>query len=211
MKNDNQKYDSIIFDLDGTLWDTVEKVVGIWNEALLNAGLEPNLDYDTLRSCMGLRIEQIFDRVIPQATDKQRKEVKRYCAKEENNYLAREGGLLYDNVEETLSKLQKTHRLFIVSNCGTGYIKAFYKAHGLDKYFEGFECAGRTGLDKGDNIRLVVERENLKAPVYIGDTILDAQSAQKANVPFIHAAYGFGKVDCEVKAYTFSDIVELTT
>ncbi len=206
---EKHKYDSIIFDLDGTLWDAVECVVTIWNDALEKAGIEPTLNYEQLSRCMGLRIEQIFDRVIPQATQQQRELIKENCAKTEQKYLAEKGGVLYDNVEDTLAALRKTHRLFIVSNCGIGYINAFFKAHGLDKYFEDFECAGRTGLPKGDNIRLLAERHNLRAPVYIGDTVSDFEAANAAKVPFIHAAYGFGEVECDVKALSFSQIPSL--
>lgn len=203
------RYDSIIFDLDGTLWDSVDCVVAIWNGALEAAGIEPTMSYDELSRCMGLRIEQIFDKVIPQATPEQRRLVKENCVKTEQKYLAEKGGTLYDKVEETLAALQKTHRLFIVSNCQDGYINAFFKAHGLRKYFEDYECAGRTGLAKGENIKLVVERSGLKAPVYIGDTISDYEAAVEAGVPFIHAAYGFGEVDGAAKAGSFAEITEL--
>lgn len=203
------KYDGIIFDLDGTLWDAVECVVAIWNSALENAGIEPTMNYKELSRCMGLRIEQIFDRVIPQATAEQRAQIKQSCASTEQQYLAERGGVLYDKVEQTLQTLQKTHRLFIVSNCQDGYIKAFFKAHGLQKYFEDYECAGRTGLPKGDNIRLLEKRCGLSRPVYIGDTISDFEAAESAEIDFIHAAYGFGEVDCAVKAYRFEDIPSL--
>ena len=204
-----QKYDSIIFDLDGTLWDSVECVVAIWNNALVKAGIEPTLGYDELSRCMGLRIEQIFDRVIPQATQQQRDMIKETCTKTEQSYLAQRGGVLYDKVEETLAALKKTHRLFIVSNCQEGYIRAFYKAHGLDKYFEDFECAGRTGRPKGENIRLIADRSGLKSPVYIDDTIMDQTAAAEAGVDFIHAAYGFGEAENCVKAQSFEDIPSL--
>ena len=67
-----QKYDAVLFDLDGTLWDAVHTVVKIWNKVLVSVGLEPTMNYDELSKCMGLRIEQIFDRVIPFATEEQR-------------------------------------------------------------------------------------------------------------------------------------------
>ena len=64
----------------------------------------------------------------------------------------------------------------------------------MHKYFKDWECIGRTGRPKGENIQLVVQRNGLKSPVYVGDTILDCQAAQQAGVPFIHASYGFGEV-----------------
>ena len=59
--------------------------------------------------------------------------------------------------------------------------------------FEDYECPGRTGLLKADNIRLVCERNHLDAAVYVGDTDGDYNATCKAGVPFIHAAYGYGK------------------
>ena len=83
----------------------------------------------------------------------------------------------------------------MVSNCQAGYIEAFYKGTGLGGYFKDFESAGNTGLPKWDNIALVVKRQGLKRPVYVGDTDWDYQAARRAGVPFIHAAYGFGQVE----------------
>ncbi len=205
-----QRYDGIIFDLDGTLWDAVEAVVEIWNNALLSVGIEPKLNYDELSKCMGLLIEQIFDRVIPFATQEQRAAIKEKCTSTENYYLSEHGGILYDDVEETLDSLSKTHRLYIVSNCQEGYIQAFFNAHGLKKYFDDYECAGRTGKQKGDNISEIVRRNDLVRPVYVGDTVSDLEAATQANVPFIYAKYGFGDVEkYDACAEKFSDLKDL--
>lgn len=202
-----QKYDGVIFDLDGTLWDAVKSVVNIWNNALVSVGIEPTLNYDELSKCMGLRIEQIFDRVIPQATKEQRELIKERCLTVEKDYLAEHGGVLYDGVEETLKELKKEYRLFIVSNCQDGYIQAFFRAHGLEKYFDDYECAGRTGLSKGKNIRLLADRNNLENPIYIGDTISDYEATVEAEVPFMLAGYGFGEVEnAALVAESFADI-----
>lgn len=202
-----QKYDSIIFDLDGTLWDAVNSVCGIWNEALVFVGLEPNMNYEKLSRCMGLLIGEILERLIPQATNKQREAVIEYCLTKEVKYLSEHGGKLYDNVEDTLAELKEKYRLFIVSNCQDGYINAFFQSHGLRKYFEDYECAGRTGLSKGENIRLICNRNGLKSPIYVGDTVSDYKATKEADVPFVYAAYGFG--DCDSYTYKADSFAQL--
>lgn len=205
-----QKFDSVIFDLDGTLWDAVGTVVEIWNKALVSVGIEPTMNYNELSRCMGLRIDEIFDRVIPFATEEQRAAIKEKCVTTEQKYLADKGGILYDNVEETLSKLKEKYRLYIVSNCQDGYIQGFFKAHRLEKYFDGYECAGRTGMSKGQNIKLLVQREGLDSPVYVGDTISDYTATVETEVPFIFARYGFGEVEqAELAADSFSQLLAL--
>ena len=204
------KFDGIIFDLDGTLWDSVRSVVVVWNNALKSAGIEPTMTYEQLSRYMGLRIEQIFDNVLPHATDEQRTKIIESCTIDERHYLAEHGGILYDNEEEVLRQLKQNHSMFIVSNCQDGYIQGFYEAHGLEKYFDDYECAGRTGLPKGDNIKLVVQRNHLQKPVYIGDTISDYAAARAAGVPFIFAEYGFGEVENpDYTAKTFEDIIRI--
>ncbi len=205
-----KKYDSIIFDLDGTLWDSVNSVVDIWNNALIKAGIEPTMNYNELSKCMGLQIEQIFDKVIPQATYEQRRIVKQNCLSSEVDFLSVKGGILYKNLEDTLSTLKKSFPLFIVSNCQDGYINAFFTAHDTKKYFDDYECAGRTGKSKGENIKILCSRHNLKKPVYVGDTVMDFTAAEYAGIDFIHAAYGFGEVENAKKINTFAELIELT-
>ena len=108
-------------------------------------------------------------------------------------YIEEHGGILFDGLEETLAALKEEYFLAIVSNCQEGYIEAFLKHHKLEKYFDDTENYGRTKRCKGDNIRLLVERNNLDA-VYVGDTMGDYDATMQAGLPFIHAAYGFGTV-----------------
>ena len=96
--------------------------------------------------------------------------------------------------EKLLAKLGTGRRLFIVSNCQCGYIDAFLSSVGVADLFVDYEEWERTGLVKGENIRLVMNRNHVSKAVYIGDTQKDQDAAKLAGIPFIHAAYGFGKV-----------------
>lgn len=193
-------FDGLLFDLDGTLWDSVDSICLSWNRVL--ARLAPRFAGQVTRprliGCMGMLLPDIVKKLLPELAEGQMNGLLDGLLKEENDHVARHGGILYPRVPETLEILARDYPLFIVSNCQDGYIEAFFQAHGLGKYFTDYENPGRTGKPKGDNIALVVRRNGLRNPLYIGDTQGDCNAAAQAGVPFLHAAYGFGRIDHEV-------------
>ena len=190
------KYDGIIFDLDGTLWDSSEGVLYTWDQVLR---AQPDVTHipgkAELESVMGLGAEELTEKLMPYLPLERRLEIFNACAVFECEHLSVHGGRLYPHLIETLEALSKEHPLFIVSNCPDGYIQSFLKAHDTAKFIQDFECIGRTGKPKSENIRLIVERNGLQNPVYVGDTQWACDAATAAGVPFIFAAYGFGKVE----------------
>lgn len=193
-------FDGLLFDLDGTLWDSVDAICVSWRRVLERrapelAGL---MTRENVTSCMGMLLPDIVKKVLPDLPREQIQPVLKELLEEENAYVAVHGGVLYPQVPETLALLAQDYPLCIVSNCQDGYIEAFFQAHGLGQYFADYENPGRTGKAKADNIALVVERRGMKRPLYIGDTQSDFEAASGAGVPFLHAAYGFGTIDHEV-------------
>jgi len=187
--------DSIIFDLDGTLWDSTEVVLKAWNSIIeTNEEIKNPITREELQGTMGLQIKQIGDKLFPYLDEPTQCKFMELCCKEERKLIRKEGGVLYSNLENTLKQLSQKYSLFIVSNCQCGYIEAFLEYHNMGKYFKDIECAGNTGLVKGENIKKVIERNYLKNPVYVGDTQGDCDGATLAEIPFVYASYGFGKV-----------------
>ncbi|MDO4567681.1 MAG: HAD family hydrolase [Clostridia bacterium] len=186
------RFDSVIFDLDGTLWNASENVTAAWNVILSREGRELRLKPRDVVSAMGLTMYGIADALFSTVPVPERYALMDRCCDYENEYLREHGGRLFDGVETTLDALSRTHRLFIVSNCPEGYIEAFLHAHGLGRYFEGFDCWGRTRVEKGETNRMLIERMHLRAPLYVGDTDGDSRSARHVSIPFVWARYGFG-------------------
>lgn len=187
------KIDSIIFDLDGTLWDSTETVSESWSKTLAeHYGPVKKISPEDVAGIMGLTGPEIAEKLFSGFGEK-RFEVCELCLSEEPAYIAVHGGIIYSGVEEMLAALSERYPLFIVSNCQKGYIESFLHYSGYGKYFLDFECEGNTGLGKADNIRLLRERRQLENPVYVGDTAGDEKSAMQAGCEFIHAAYGFGR------------------
>ena len=184
--------DGIIFDLDGTLWDSCRVVSESWGETLRRQyGIEPGPTAALVRSIMGMTAEEIADTLFT-GYGPQYREICLACIHGENDYIAVHGGDVYPGVPAMLETLSAHVPLFIVSNCLDGYIECFLKSSGLGACFKDWACEGSTGLKKAGNISLIADRHGLKSPVYIGDTVMDEHSAMEANCPFIHAAYGFG-------------------
>lgn len=188
---------SIIFDVDGTLWDTTESVAKSWNRAVSEVGgAEPTITSDILKKEFGKPMNVIADNLFPNASPEQKEQLLELCCKyEHEDLMENRDNLLFPAVKETIIELAKKYRLFIVSNCQCGYIELFMDKIGIKEYIEDYECFGDTGKCKGENIKLVIERNNLDEVVYVGDTQGDYEATVLAGVPFIFARYGFGNVE----------------
>lgn len=186
----------IIFDLDGTLWDSRESVAEAWNRAIEeHSSLGVRVNADILGKLFGKPMDVIFGQLFPQETLEERKRLSEKCCEYENERILTHPGVLYQDVEETLKVLSSQYPLYIVSNCQNGYIEAFLEVTGFGGYFQDFTCPGATGKMKGENIRIIMERNGLEEAVYVGDTQGDADASKEAGVPFIFAAYGLGETD----------------
>lgn len=203
--------DSIIFDVDGTLWDSTESVAASWNKAIrehssLNLTLEPV----SLSRVFGKTMTEIADTLFPSLSADERMKLLEVCFDEENRYLKDHPGILYPDVARTLKKLASRYPLYIVSNCQCGYIEVLLRTTGLGPYIKDHLCFGETQVPKGETIRKLIVKNRLQSPVYVGDTQGDADSCKTAGIPFIFAEYGFGDVpDARMRIQTFSDLEKL--
>lgn len=188
----------IIFDLDGTLWNPTEQVVSSWNLVLREHGIGYTMTEEILEGLMGKTIEEIAEVISADVTPHNAIDLIKECCRTEVFYLEQNGGRLYPGLEETLAELARSYSLYIVSNCQERYIESFLSHHKMGSYFSDFENHGRTNLPKGENIKLIIERNKLDRAVYVGDTQGDCNAANSAGIPFIHAKYGFGNINEEV-------------
>lgn len=199
----------IIFDLDGTLWDSTVPVAESWNIKIEEeTGEADRLTPEDISNVMGMTMTQIADNLFPDIEEEARYALAHKCEVYENDYIRRRGARLYPGVIETLEKLLDAGcKMAVVSNCQEGYVAAFIESMHMEKYFIDYEEWGRTGLSKAGNIRLVMERNSAKKAIYVGDIQRDADSAHEAGIPCIYAAYGFGYIsDAEAEIKFFEEL-----
>ena len=103
-------YDSIIFDLDGTLWDETHVTARAWERVLeKHPDAVPSvvIDSDTVGSNMGLTCEEVAAILFPSLDFEYAMQLMNESCEYENLWLPECGGVLYPNVPETLMFLKE--------------------------------------------------------------------------------------------------------
>ena len=186
-------FESLIFDIDGTLWDSRALVAEGYNLQLRDEGMEEFcVDAQRLRPLFGKVMTAIADELFPHLPPRERYALMERCMERENRYLEEnECCIGYEGIPETLEALAKRHRLFIVSNSQQGYPELCIQKLGLGDWISGHLCFGDTGTSKGKTIRTLMEKYAISSCAYIGDTQGDLEATREAGIPFIWADYGF--------------------
>lgn len=201
--------DSLIFDMDGTLWDNVHTYAVAWNKAIAVKGYEGiEIGHEELGKCMGKEISKIVRNFLPDLNDD---EVHDFFTEVDHQYKLLVPSMhphIYDGVLSGLEQLSKKYKLFLLSNCEKDGLVNFMNhtktRHLIVDYME----HGMTLKPKHHNLRLLIEKHGLQSPVYIGDTDADSKQSEMAGIPFIFVSYGFGYT--EDYTMKFDSFIELT-
>ena len=187
-------YELAIFDMDGTILDTLTDLHECTNRALTACKL-PERTYDEVRRFVGNGIRVLIERAVPENCEqvvidkvfkKFNKIYKKHCA---------DFTKPYEGIVDLPSTLrQKGIKTAVVSN------KTDYAVQDLCvKYFDGlFDCAVgvREGLEKKPSpepINLVLDTLGIdkSKAVYIGDSEVDAATGKNAGLKTIGVLWGF--------------------
>ena len=207
-------FDGIILDVDGTIWNTTGIVAEAWNKTIDELFPQvPHVTAEILKGQFGKTMDVIADNLFGiLSVDNKKVLMEKCCHNEQKAISENKKNITYEGVIQTLQDLYHKLPLFIVSNCQSGYIELVMEKNGITSLIKDFECFGNTRLSKSENIALLVKRNGLKAPVYVGDTQGDFEACKMAGLPFIWAAYGFGRPESEdyyAKLERFPDLEKL--
>ena len=203
--------DSIVFDLDGTLWDTNEACALAWNRVVARNGIHfREITAGDVRGVVGQPHEACIRSVFAGLSERALGTLIQETMIEDNIAVAEQGGKLFEGVAEGLVRLAGQFPLFIVSNCQAGYIELFLELHGFADLFQDFECWGNTQQTKGENLAALIRRNRLVAPLMVGDTDGDFEAARENPATFVQVAWGFGPpIEGTLQAGRFEQLVEM--
>lgn len=206
------KFESLIFDIDGTLWDSRAIIAEGYNEVLTAAGYpELCVNAEDLKKLFGKTMSEIADILLAKVPVEQRYPLMERCIDVGDGKLLDDPcDIGYPGVVETLEELAKRYRLFIVSNSQAGYPQTTMEKLGINHLIEGHLCFGDTGTDKGTTIRILMEKHGIQSAVYIGDTQGDYEASCNAGLPFVWVTYGFGVPEgYSYKADSFPELADI--
>jgi phosphoglycolate phosphatase len=183
----------VIFDLDGTLYQTEHVLIEAVKLASRELGI-PISDNATIRSAIGLPTAEFVSHICGELKSRKRDELARLIRYHERRLIP-EIGRPYDGVAGLLRRI--TDHGLTVAVCSSGseeYIELVLTSCRLRNYVTHIE-GHRQGADKGDQVSLLLGQVKPSWAVMIGDRKYDLEAAAKNALPFIGAGYGYGPGD----------------
>lgn len=188
------KYELAVFDMDGTILDTLEDLKNSLNFALKENGF-PERTTDEVRRFVGNGVRKLIDRAAPENTDKETKDKIFDTFNEHYKVHCTDNTRPYEGIKEAVKTLRdKGLKTAVVSN------KEHYGVILLcEKYFPGLfdMAAGSTDAVRKkpapDTVLSVMEKLGVppEKTVYIGDSDVDIETAKNAGTDCISVSWGF--------------------
>lgn len=195
----SKKYETVIFDLDGTLLDTSPGIFNSVRFAEKQMGFEPIPD-DQLQAFVGPPPKEMYKKFhqIDEETAAKATAFHRQYSREKAIYEA----ALYPGMIETLEKLkQQGYKLAVATLKGQKIAETVLQIYQMAGLFDAI-----VGMDEAESftkcktIRVAIQQTNtIGSVLMVGDSEYDYVGACEAGVDFVGAIYGFGIPDKEVR------------
>lgn len=191
----SKNYKLLIFDVDGTLFDTSEGIISSVKYALKKNKLSLSHGIDYQRTFIGPPIQNTLKRLFPELAEERIKEV---ALDFRNHYKDVDlcKATPYPHLYEVLDELDKRGiKIAVATFKREDYAFGIVDHFGITKYTNnifGQDFEGKR--DKADIIELAIKKSGLpkEACLMIGDTSNDGDAAKKAGIDFLEVTFGFG-------------------
>lgn len=191
------KYEAIVFDLDGTLLDTIGDIMAVLNKSLADSGINYQYDKEEGRYLLGGGARYLIRHAVAPFNIPLEQEEKIYRAYLENYHASPQiyFTTIYEGMEVLLERLQAMNiRLFVLSN-KPHLIAERVVAHFFPGVFEAVYGQMENKPVKPNpalmNLLLEEHQVNREKVLFVGDTEMDLQLAHNADVESCFVTYGF--------------------
>ena len=199
----------IIFDIDGTLLNSVAFNTYNMNQTLEEMGYSYRVNETQIRSHLGEKAEDFYKNVLDEVCYKNWRTIRAtnraHVEEAMKNY-----GKAFDGVLETFKTLyEKGYTLVLYSNCSRLYLESALKVLGIKDFIDYAECVKDNGLEKPNLIKKILQMYKGYEAVIVGDRIHDMEAASINELPYIAALYGYGEEEIKGAKYQIENIGQL--
>lgn len=207
---------SIIFDMDGTLFQT-DKILELSLEDTFNHlrsldKWDSVTPIDKYREIMGVPLPKVWEALLPDHSNEVREQTDAYFLERLIENIRSGEGALYPNVKEVFRYLKENDcSIYIASNGLTEYLKAIVHYYNLDNWVtETFSIQKIQTLDKGDLVKSIIKKYDIKKAAVVGDRLSDINAAKDNGLISIGCNFDFAQQDELAKAdLVIDDLIEL--
>lgn len=197
----------VIFDLDGTLYQTHLTTALATQKALLELGL-PEVSNDLITSLIGEKIESFCNKIAPNIDANIKAELVDRIRFYESEFISKEGKL-FDGIETMLYELNHMGYLLIIcSNGSNEYVDKVLKSFGIAKLFTHIRCRDNYKT-KAEIISELLQEIEPWFAIVVGDRIYDIDAAKKNRIPSIAVTYGYGGNEVNLSDFKASNVKEI--
>lgn len=199
---------TVIFDLDGTLWQTGDSYLYAYHKLCAHYGVRQTVSDDTILACLGVKLEHFLPKLFPMVTD-QMELAYRAMGYSIEYILLHPEGCCYEGVSQMLQQLSRDYEVYIVSNCLDRYVETFLTLSGTRDFVSAFYT-----IESGSKLEHIARiAANAQGKVLlVGDSDDDYDSIpDHEKILFCYASYGYKP--CNHYAYAIScplDLLQVT-
>lgn len=207
---------SVIFDMDGTLFQT-DKILELSLDNTFNHLRSLNL-WDTVtpikkyREIMGVPLPKVWESLLPNHSKDVREITDAYFQERLIENINNGNGALYPNVCEVFGYLKdNNYSIYIASNGLTEYLNAIVKYYNLDNWVtETFSIQQIQSLNKGDLVKTIINKYDIKYGAVIGDRLSDINAAKDNSLIAIGCNFDFSQEgELEHADIVIDDLIQL--
>jgi adenosylhomocysteine nucleosidase len=207
---------AIIFDMDGTLFQT-DKILELslddtFNHLKLLGEWDTGTPIEKYREIMGVPLQIVWETLLPLHSNQIRERANVIFHERLIENIRKGQGALYPKVVEALTFLKDTgFTIFIASNGLTEYLKAIVDYYDLDTWVtETFSIQQIDSLDKGELVKVIVDKYSITSGAVVGDRLTDINAAKANGLLAIGCNFDFAKVEeLAVADLVIDDLIEL--
>lgn len=190
------KPEAVIFDMDGTLFETETLLVSVHKrlfETLREEGLylQETPPVERLLACLGMVLEDIWRKIMPDSSEEARIRADELMLQYEIEELEAGKGSLYPQTAETLKQLKERGiKLFVASNGLEDYVKEVARYKGIAELFDGLYSAGEFQTStKVDLVAKLLADHGIQDAWMVGDRSSDVEAGKSNGLVVIGCAY----------------------